>query len=635
MKNVSPRIVLCNGADLPQQLDQSKLITLEYRESTGNSNIKLTLPNFVLDVFHLPDRILDLLEIAAYVFCADRLTSRGSKDNVEYHSWSRLFHFVIKVRDFDFWNTHDVKEKLKEALVFMSGDRAYHFTFQPGHSTPLVGPFDTKTFQIEPQQNTKVILFSGGLDSLAGIVECLENSSDQLYLISHRSGQGTARTQNQLIKALHEHYPNRIKYYKFGCKLRGIRAREETQRTRAFLYTSIAYALSHALSQGEICVYENGITSINFPKQQDQMNARASRTTHPKTMTLLENFLSAINQSKIKIITPFLEKTKTDIFHIIGEAGRKDFITSAVSCSQTFKNRSQATHCGGCSQCIDRRFAAYGSELDDVDEGGIYTLDFIQREIEDSEVRIALIDYVRQVKEFAQWDLVNFSYKMFNELVDLIDYISGLNDEDKVNKIWRLHQKHARQVEAAIRRMREIHDNPYHPLPEKSFLQIVAKREYLMRPESQPSAIELFYSYSHEDEELRQQLENHLSILRRQGVITDWHYRQIGAGREWEGEIDAHLNAARIILLLISSDFIASDYCYDIEMQRAMERHEAGEARVIPVILRPVDWEEAPFGQLQALPTGVRPVTRWEDQDEAFTDIARGIREVVEELNQT
>ena len=129
----------------------------------------------------------------------------------------------------------------------MSGDRAYHFTFQPGHSTPPVSLFDTEKFQIEPQQSTKVILFSGGLDSLAGIAECLENSSDQLCLISHRSGQGTARTQDQLIKALHERYPNRIKYYKFSCKLSGIRAKEETQRTRAFLYTSIAYALSYAL----------------------------------------------------------------------------------------------------------------------------------------------------------------------------------------------------------------------------------------------------------------------------------------------------------------------------------------------------------------------------------------------------
>ena len=117
--------------------------------------------------------------------------------------------------------------------------------------------------------------------------------------------------------------------------------------------------------------------------------------------------------------------------------------------------------------------------------------------------------------------------------------------------------------------------------------------------------LKCFYSYSHRDEELRQQLENHLAILRRQGIITDWHDRKISAGREWEGEIDEHLNTARIILLLISSDFIASDYCYDVEMRRAIERHEAEEARVIPVILRPVIWEEAPFGHIQALPTGV------------------------------
>ena len=450
MRNVPPRIVLCNGANLPRLWTQSEPLVLEYRESTGNTpNIKLALPDFVRDVFHLPDRVLDLLEIASYVFCADRLTSRGRKDNVEYHNWSRLFYFAIKVRDFDFWNMPNVKEKLKEALVFMSGDRTYHFSFQPGHSTSPVGPFDTETFQIEPQQNTKVILFSGGLDSLAGIVECLENSSDQLCLISHRSGQGTARTQDQLIRALHERYPNRIKYYKFGCKLRGIRAREETQRSRVFLYTSIAYALSHALSQGEICVYENGITSINFPKQQDQMNARASRTTHPKTMTLLENLFSGINQSKIKIVTPFLWKTKTDIFHIMEEVGRKDFISSAVSCSQTFKNRSQATHCGGCSQCIDRRFAAYGSELDDADEGGIYTLDFIQRGIEDSEVKTALIDYVRQAKEFASLNIGDFCGQVFSELADLIDYVPGASEPEKIEKVWKLCHRHGKQVEAA------------------------------------------------------------------------------------------------------------------------------------------------------------------------------------------
>jgi predicted RecA/RadA family phage recombinase len=147
-----------------------------------------------------------------------------------------------------------------------------------------------------------------------------------------------------------------------------------------------------------------------------------------------------------------------------------------------------------------------------------------------------------------------------------------------------------------------------------------------------PKPIEVFFSYSHKDEELRDELEKHLSILRRQGVITGWHDRRIGAGKEWEGEIDEHLNTADVILLLISADFLASDYCYDKEMRRALERHDAGEARVIPVILRPVDWEGASFGKLQALPKDAKPVTDWPNRDKAFLDIARGIRTAVEEL---
>ena len=145
-------------------------------------------------------------------------------------------------------------------------------------------------------------------------------------------------------------------------------------------------------------------------------------------------------------------------------------------------------------------------------------------------------------------------------------------------------------------------------------------------------SIEVFFSYAHEDEDLRNKLEKHLSILKRQGVITGWHDRKISAGKEWEGEIDTHLNTARVILLLISADFIASDYCWDVEVKRAMERHEAGEARVIPVILRPCLWKRAPFGKLQALPKDAEPVARWDDTDEAFLSVAQGIAAAVEEL---
>ena len=176
---------------------------------------------------------------------------------------------------------------------------------------------------------------------------------------------------------------------------------------------------------------------------------------------------------------------------------------------------------------------------------------------------------------------------------------------------------------------------------------MIAEREHLKEPYHKqmtnhgkdsrfiPNRIRVFYAYSHEDEELRGQLEKHLTPLRRRGYITDWHDRKIGAGREWEGEIHERLNSAHVILLLISIDFINSDYCYDIEMKRALERHEAKEARVIPILLRPVDWQIEPFAKLQALPEDLKPVTRWEDQDEAFLYIAKEIRKVVDELKQT
>lgn len=152
---------------------------------------------------------------------------------------------------------------------------------------------------------------------------------------------------------------------------------------------------------------------------------------------------------------------------------------------------------------------------------------------------------------------------------------------------------------------------------------------------SQPApTIRLFYSYSHKDEAMRDALETHLAILKRQEFIASWHDRGIAPGEKWKDQIDRNLGEADIILLLVSADFLASDYCYEIEMKQALERHEAGEARVIPVILRPVDWKGAPFGKLQALPRDAKPVSIWEDPDEAWTDVARGIREMVEELRK-
>jgi hypothetical protein len=117
--------------------------------------------------------------------------------------------------------------------------------------------------------------------------------------------------------------------------------------------------------------------------------------------------------------------------------------------------------------------------------------------------------------------------------------------------------------------------------------------------------------------------------MKRQGLLDSWHDRRIGLGVEWAEEIDKNLAEADVILLLISPDFLASDYCFDVEIKKAMERHEEGKAKVIPIILRPCDWQTAAFGKLQAAPKDAKAVTSWTNRDEAFYDIAGSIRKTL------
>jgi hypothetical protein len=146
--------------------------------------------------------------------------------------------------------------------------------------------------------------------------------------------------------------------------------------------------------------------------------------------------------------------------------------------------------------------------------------------------------------------------------------------------------------------------------------------------------VTIFFCYAREDEALLNKLKAHLRPLQRQGLIDVWHDRDISTGTEWEKEISEHLNAAQIILLLVSPDFMDSDYCYGIEMKRALERHERGEAKVIPLILRPVHWHEGLLGGLQVLPTDGKPVTGldWHSLDTALYDVTDGVHKVVKQL---
>jgi replicative DNA helicase len=142
----------------------------------------------------------------------------------------------------------------------------------------------------------------------------------------------------------------------------------------------------------------------------------------------------------------------------------------------------------------------------------------------------------------------------------------------------------------------------------------------------------IFFSYSHKDENLREQLNTHLSILKRNELIEEWHDRKITPGQDWRSEIDKHLDDSDIVILLISPDFIASEYCYANELSRAIERHEANQSIVIPIIVRPVNWSNAPFAKIQALPKDAIPVTTWPNIDEAWMTISEEIQKAISDV---
>ncbi len=144
---------------------------------------------------------------------------------------------------------------------------------------------------------------------------------------------------------------------------------------------------------------------------------------------------------------------------------------------------------------------------------------------------------------------------------------------------------------------------------------------------------DVFISYAHKDRKLRDELAVHLGNLRNQHVISDWFDGDIIPGTEWEQDILEHLRTAKIILLLISAHFMASSFCWEIELKEAIARHEAKQARVIPIVLRPTDWRDAPFAKLQALPSLAKPVSRWPTHDDAFEDVIKGIRRAIEDLH--
>lgn len=360
-------------------------------------NVNIRLEDVARTFQHnISPRLMDFLEIASYVFTADCSTLRGEwNDENSEEPWGRDLAFLIGVREPEFWEAPKVKGLMQEVLRFLSND-TYSFQFVPLEKdrisqTPY---FEFRQDDWPFHKPDRVVMFSGGLDSLAGVVEAAA-SGDKSVLVSHRPVSTLDARQRKLFGELSKKYPGQLIHVPVWINKDERFGREPTQRTRSFLFAALGTLVAQSIEARGIRFYENGVLSVNLPLAEEALRARASRTTHPVTLHLLSVLAAAVTGRELVIDNPFLFKTKAEVVRILAEHDQTDLIALSCSCSHLMFRPSEKRHCGQCSQCIDRRFAVAGAGLLSKDPETDYASDVFVGSRPKALDRSIAVDYTR------------------------------------------------------------------------------------------------------------------------------------------------------------------------------------------------------------------------------------------------
>lgn len=443
------RAILCGGvsdAKLPCGGEKP----LRLRLWGPNENVTLCIDDIQKHMLQaVPSPFVDLIEIATYVYCADQAITRGGDGVKDYgENWRRQMFFRIPVRNPDLWSSPELTGLLCTTLGFLSEDE-YSFEFVKMEDAPPLQQY--LHFAEENGNGTgpeEVVLFSGGLDSLGGAIQEAVLDRRRVALVTHRSTQKLAKRHRKLKDLLAQkaqHAPIHLPVSINKAKALG---REYTQRTRSFLYASLGATIAQMFGLSRIRFYENGIVSCNLPPSAQVVGARATRTTHPQSLNGFAAILSAVADKRFTIENPFLWRTKTDVLTLIKDAGCSDFVRYATSCTHTWEMTTLHTHCGACSQCIDRRFAVLSAGLEDADPAEAYKVDLLTGEREEGEPKTMLAAYVETANQLARMDALGF-FSEYGEASRILRHLNGSPDTTAL-RLYELHQKHARQVKSVI-----------------------------------------------------------------------------------------------------------------------------------------------------------------------------------------
>lgn len=392
----------------------------------------------------IPSPFHDLVEIATYVYVADQATTRGG-DGVDVfgENWRRRLFFRIPVRNPDFWNQDKVRSQLVGTLSFLSEDE-YFFEF-----VKLTGePPAQRHLDFGVDAPDEVVLFSGGLDSLGGAIQEAVVDNRHVALVTHKPTQKLARRHRkleELLAAKAAHAPLHIPVVINKDKGLG---REYTQRSRSFLYAALGGTVARMFGLSRIRFYENGVVSFNLPVSAQVVGSRATRTTHPQVINGFAGLLSLVADQPFTVENPFLWKTKADVIKLITDTNCEEMIRFATSCTHTWEMTKLKTHCGTCSQCIDRRFAILSAKADPHDPAEAYGVDLLTGEREAGEPRTMLASYVETASEVADMSALDF-FGRFGEASRVLRHLNGSPDTTAL-QLYQLHQRHAKGVTDAV-----------------------------------------------------------------------------------------------------------------------------------------------------------------------------------------
>jgi 7-cyano-7-deazaguanine synthase in queuosine biosynthesis len=397
----------------------------------------------------IPEALLDLLDVAAYVYCADQAIPRGGETDRNFgEDWRRKLSFVIPVRQFELWNRSDVQAQVVSTLSFLSEDE-YSFRFEPlskGEPSQSYFRFTGDRFGGRVEE---VVLFSGGLDSLGGAVQEAVVDKRNVVLVHHRStGKRTPR-HRRLLRLLEEHSGEaRPVHIPVRVNKKKRLNREYTQRTRSFLYASLGATVAAMLGLSRVRLYENGVVSLNLPPSAQVVGARASRTTHPQVLQGLSALLSALVGKTFTVDNPFLWKTKTEVVRGIVGGGCGELIGHTISCAHTWKMTKQHAHCGTCSQCIDRRFAVLAAGQEAADPARAYKVDLLTGERDQGPPRTMLAVYLETASQIACMDALRF-FSRYGEASRVLRHVND-PPEAAALKVFDLYRRHAQEVSQVV-----------------------------------------------------------------------------------------------------------------------------------------------------------------------------------------